>query len=176
MDFQLEKTLSGVIWTGFQPNKSHYGTVKFKQGKVRVADGKILSGYAQVDLSSLTVTDTKLSEDKKAELETHLKSNEFFDVSGHPSALFEINEVKASNGHTTHIVSGDMTIRGFKHHMDIPVNVMVSNEKLDVKAKFNITRTHFGVNFMIEESFGDSKVLADFEVEVHIVAENSNNK
>jgi polyisoprenoid-binding protein YceI len=174
MDYRLDKNYSYINWTGFQQDNSHFGTVKFKQGKARVSDGEIISGFAQVDLASLEVTDSKLSEEKRTELQEHLKSKDFFNVPDHPSAVFEINEVKRSSGSTTHTMEGDMNINGIKHHMSINANIVVTGEKLEVKAKFKLIRTQFGINFMIEESYGAQKVLPEFEVEMSLLAINTN--
>jgi polyisoprenoid-binding protein YceI len=174
MDFQVNKSNSFIRWVGHQKENHHFGTVHFKQGKVRISGGQIIGGFAQVDLSTIQVTDPKLTADKQEKLAMDLKSEHFFDVANHPSAMFEVNQVKVSNGQSTHIIIGDMIINGTKHRMEIPCNIMVSQNKLEVKAKFNIIRTHFGMSYLIEEELGDTKVLAEFEVDVHLIAENLN--
>ncbi|MBA3901887.1 MAG: YceI family protein [Bacteroidetes bacterium] len=174
MDYQLDKSTSIIKWIGYQQSGQHFGTVQFKQGKIRMTEGLIIGGYVQVDLATLKVTDPKLTADKQDEMESDLKSEKFFSVSGHPSAMFEINDVKTSNGHTTHVVNGDITIKGIKHQMNIPVNLIVSNNKVELKTKFNIIRTHFGIDYMIGEEYGEKKVLPEFEVDVHLVAADLN--
>ena len=118
----------------------------------------------------MTISDKKLDLAKQHTLLSHLKSEDFFNVEAYPSSIFEVIDVKSSKGVTTHVVEGDLTIKGVTHKMEIPANIVISNNKIDVRTKFRIIRTKFNINHMIEESFEDQKVLPEFEVEVHLVA------
>jgi polyisoprenoid-binding protein YceI len=175
MDYRLEKNYSFINWTAYQPERSSFGTVRFKQGKIRALEGDIISGFAQVDLSSIEVTDSKMPEEKRKKLEEHLKSSDFFNVSEFPSAVFEISSVKPSSGFATHIIEGEMTIKGITHHMIINANIVVTGDKIDLKAKLKINRTYYRIDFMMEEELGAEKILPEFELELSILAINTNN-
>ena len=170
MEYQLDKKRSSISWTAYQPESRIEGKVDFKQGKIKVNGEHITGGYVQADLKNLIVTDRRLARDQQETLENHLKSVDFFNVNEHPSAVFEVLEVRPSSGLTTHLVAGDLTIKGIKHKFEIPANIIIDKHKVDVKAKLSIIRTKFNVDFMIEESYGAKKILPEFDLEVHIVA------
>ena len=170
MEYQLDKKRSSISWTAYQPENRMEGKVDFKQGKIKVNEGHITGGYVQADLKNLFVTDRQLDRDQQEELEKHLKSADFFNVNEHPSAVFEVMEVRPSSGLTSHMVAGDLTIKGTKHKFEIPANIVVDKHKVDVKAKLSIIRTKFHMDFMIEENYGTKKILPEFDLDVHIVA------
>ncbi len=170
MDYRIDNSLSTVSWKAHQPENTITGEISFKQGKINVLEELITGGFAQIDLTTIKVTDPKLESDEQKKLESHLKSSDFFNVQDYPSAIFEAEDVRTSSGFTTHIVVGDMTIKGVKHKIEIPANIIIEKGKIDIKAKLSVIRTKFNLDFMIEESFGDKKILPEFDVEVHIVA------
>ncbi|HET6245919.1 MAG: YceI family protein [Bacteroidetes bacterium] len=169
MEYKIDNAKSNILWKAYQPKNYITGKVSFKQGKIVLSKGLITGGFAQVDFATIKVTDTKLTSDQQNTLEKHLKSGDFFNLLDHPSALFEVAEVRPSSGFTTHIVVGDLTIKGITHRFEIPTNIVIEKDKLDIKAKFTITRTRYNIDFMIEESFAEKKILPEFDIEIHIV-------
>ncbi|MDQ3190635.1 MAG: YceI family protein [Bacteroidota bacterium] len=170
MKYNIQINQSNITWEAHQPENNITGTVSFKQGNIKVLEGLIKEGFAQVDLTTIRITDSKLNIDQKQKLESHLKSADFFNVKEYPSAIFELTEVKTSSGFTTHVIIGNISIKGVMHKMEIPANIIFEGDKVDLKAKFSIIRTKHNVDFMIEESYGGKKILPEFDIEVHIVA------
>jgi polyisoprenoid-binding protein YceI len=104
----LEK--STIRWKGEMLGMyAHEGTLNFKSGQLHTAGGQLTGGEFEVDMTTITPTDENyMPEDGKTpeKLVGHLSSPDFFDVSTHPTATFEITGV---NGST---VNGKLTIRG----------------------------------------------------------------
>ncbi|MGB0261158.1 MAG: YceI family protein, partial [Flavobacteriaceae bacterium] len=70
---------SGTVnWTGYKVTGQHSGTLALKSGSINIQDGQLVGGEFVVDMTSLTVTDLKGK--GKANLEGHLKSDDFFGV------------------------------------------------------------------------------------------------
>ena len=73
----LDEKNSSLKWTGKEiTTKTHYGSLKFKEGKISMKGEKIISGRFIVDMRSINCQD--LSGKSKNYLESHLKSEEFF--------------------------------------------------------------------------------------------------
>ncbi len=106
----IDTAASEVMWEGTMVGMySHNGTVNLNSGNVTVADGKITGGTFEIDLTSIAPTDEnyKPEEDNTPEkLVGHLSSEDFFNVSEHPTAQFEIT---GSEGNT---VMGNLTDSG----------------------------------------------------------------
>lgn len=115
----LEKSL--VRWSGRNANGSHEGTLRFADGSVRIADGRV-TGAVEVDMESLAVTD--LAGDAAAGLVAHLRTDDFFLVGEHPLATFRIDDVAlrsiASPTSPSVDVKGTLAIRGIERPVSFP--------------------------------------------------------
>ena len=68
---------SKIKWIGEElSGKNHYGSLKFKDGSLKLDNGKIISGKFIVDMSTINVED--LQGGSKQRLEGHLRSDDFF--------------------------------------------------------------------------------------------------
>ena len=148
--FAVDTEISQINWVGAKLiGGKHTGLMKLKSGNIDVADGNITGGKFTVDMAS--ITDTDLSpDDGKADLEGHLKSDDFFDVANYPEAIFEITSVEAmgDNPDATHKITGNFTLKGVTKSVSIPARVMVSNGQLAAKTpQFVIDRTQWGVKY-----------------------------
>ena len=57
-EFILDNTNSSIKWTGKEiTTKTHYGSLKFKEGKINMKDNKIISGMFIVDMNSINCQD-----------------------------------------------------------------------------------------------------------------------
>ncbi len=161
---------SYVKWYGDEiTGKQHYGSLKFKEGKViltgtgKVSD-KIISGNFIVDMTSLRVED--LTGRGKNSLEGHLKSDDFFSVSKFNYAYLKILKSNDPvNGVQT--INGDLTIKGISHP------VIFKMELNGKKAKSNLVfdRTKYDVKFRSGNFFqnlGDKLIYDDIKLEVSL--------
>ncbi|MEK9756473.1 MAG: YceI family protein, partial [Bacteroidota bacterium] len=108
--YTIETSQSSITWTGRELSTSyHYGTINLLSGQFEVSNGIILNGEFIVDMTSINNQD--MEGDRKARLEGHLKSDDFFSVDAHPTALLSIQESQLiSEGKWN--VTANLTIKG----------------------------------------------------------------
>ncbi len=81
-------------------------------------------------------------------LDEHLKSADFFDVSEHPTSTFELTELtKDTAGGATHIITGNLKLRGVEKSVSFPANVTLGKEEVKTVAEFTIARRAWGINY-----------------------------
>ncbi len=124
----------------------HDGTFNLSAGNLLVKDNQIVGGKFTIDMNSLANTDIEKPE-KKADLEGHLKSDDFFDVAAHPTATFEITEAKASNDGRQEI-TGNLTLKGITKSITFSAAVNPSESGLNANTgSFVIDRTEWDVKY-----------------------------
>jgi len=173
---------STTTYIGSKPTGKHNGKIFLKQGGFKVKEGKIIGGFVTLDMTSITVDDLNDKEELQGKnvLLAHLKSKDFLDVTNHPAGTFTIHSVNpyssslskenkeefdsnfkplSTEEHTvvnpTHIMAGDLTLRGVTKNISFPVAIESLNTKLKVQAKFNIDRTDYNINYGEEASVAD---------------------
>ncbi len=159
----VDLNASTLQWKGFKTytNDSHTGTIAIQEGEFKLEEGKLVGGRFVIDMNSIVCKDLE-DETYNAKLVNHLKSDDFFAVDSFPTAVFEItNVVEEANMEkgTTHIISGNLTIRGITKNISFPANVTVDKNGVSLSApEFGINRTQFNVMF---RSSGIAGVLKD---------------
>lgn len=141
---------SKIIWTGTKVIGFHQGTVKLKDGKVMLHNGKLVGGNFTIDLATIECTDIPASDPiPKKKLETHLKSDAFFDVAKFPIATFVIKEV-SNHPESAHklIARGDLTIKGITRELKIEIEPSTQNNKLLIaQANIRFDRQLWGIAY-----------------------------
>ncbi len=146
-----------VNWKGSKPGKDHIGTVSVSEGKVNVADGKIVSGAFTIDLNSIKDLDLPDAE-WSGKLVGHLKSPDFFDVAQFPTAKFEIVSVSAKEGSDSVLVNGNLTMKGITKSIGFPAAVKIGDGVVSASSSdFAIDRTQWGVNYGSKSIFAELK-------------------
>ena len=112
-----------------------------------------------------TINTTDLDGSMKGKLEGHLKSDDFFGVSNHPTAKLVFNEVEAS-GKNAYNVIGDLTIKGKTN----PVNFTMSIYGNKATASLKIDRTKYDVKYGSTSFFDNLKDKAIYD-EFDLVAD-----
>ena len=78
----------------------------------------------------------------------HLKSADFFDTEKYPKGTFKSTSIKAEKTKFgTHMVQGDMTLRGKTVTIRFPATINVSKDKATGKTEFTINRKSFGMAY-----------------------------
>lgn len=151
--YNIDTSTSKITWIGTKVNGRHTGSIRLIQGVVGVSNGKVNGGNFIIDIASLINEDLPAKE--KAKIEHHLKSADFFDVENHPTASFEISKTDKFDSTTTtsvlpgatHIISGNLTLKGVTKNVTFPAKIIIDDKNLTVKADFNINRTDWGMNY-----------------------------
>ncbi len=121
----------------------HFGTVRFKGGFVNMEEGTINGGKFVADM--LSITDDDLTSILKKQLETHLKSDDFFATATYPTSEFIITKITPTGG-TEFMIVGNLTIKGITNEINFPATV-TNDETLLLKANFEIDRTLWDIRF-----------------------------
>ena len=161
----LNKMNSSIKWTGKEiTTKTHYGSLKFKEGKISLKGEKIMSGMFIVDMKSINCQD--LSGKSKNYLESHLKSEDFFWVDNYPEASLTIKSSVLTND-GNYLVEGDITIKGITQ----PISFNISIQNKEGKAKLTFDRTKHNVTYRSGNFFqnlGDKLIYDDIEIEAKL--------
>ena len=163
--WKVDTTESKIEWVATKVSGYHTGTVNIKDGELNIQDGKPTGGNFVLDMTSIIVSGPPQNDEKSNnKLLTHLKSPDFFEVSAHPIATFVITSVTPFSGtvrdtadprqetiskykvaNPTHIVSGNLTIKGITKNIEFPASIVVSNNSANAIAKFNIDRREWNI-------------------------------
>jgi polyisoprenoid-binding protein YceI len=138
-EYNVDTQSSMLHWEGDKiVGDGHHGIVNYKSGSVKVQDGKVVGGEVVVDMTTITEKDAG-SEEYAAKLVGHLMSEDFFKVDSFPTSKIVVKSVE--NG----IVNADLTIKDVTKAISFPAEISVSEDAVNVNAKFNINRTDWGV-------------------------------
>lgn len=139
---------STVQWHGYKTfsDGAHTGVVAIKEGSLSSENGNLIAGEFVIDLTTIDETSENGYEEK---LIGHLKGSDFFSVDSFPTAKFVITEVKAAEdmGDTTHLISGNLTIKGITNNITIPAIVNISEGGVTAKSHFTIDRSQWNVQY-----------------------------
>lgn len=174
--YKIQPRESELHWTGTKPTGQHNGTVKIKEGTIKMNDQGLQNAKVIFDMTEIVNKDLE-KENMKKKLENHLKSKDFFDVKNHPEAKFELtnaSKIEGEGNEFTHNISGNLTIKDISKNISFKVKVKEQGEKLAIHSeKFLIDRTKWDVNYKSKSVFDDLKegfIHDDIEIELTTVA------
>ncbi len=181
--YDVQPQQSQIIWVGSKLiGDKHEGVFDIQEGTLAVEDDRIVAGNFTIDMESLRTTDDMEAEDK-AKLEGHLKSEDFFKVSEYPTARFEVTQVRpfpadSSAGgegeyrisNPTHLITGNLTMRGETKSITFPARVGMDEEQLAAEARFNIDRTQWNVSYGSDASVRDRIINKEVNLGIRLVA------
>ncbi len=174
---------SKVDWKAFHKGgfAPRWGTLAIKSGEVSLADGELAAGDFVIDMQSLKVDPKSVTEEGKkySELEEHLKNQDFFDVTKHPTADFKITGVTNLDAAAADAIpganktiSGNLTLKGKALNVTFPAKVGVTDGAVTIEAKFTVNRADWDLKFGTSEADpSDWMISKDIEIGVDVKAE-----
>lgn len=166
--FTVDTKKSTLKWTGKKVAGEHYGYISLKSGSFEIKNNKIVKGTFEIDMNSITNTDIE-SEEYKAKLVGHLKSDDFFGVEKHPTAKLEISESSSFKDNKAK-VSGKLTIKDITH----PVDFVAEKSAKGYSATIIVDRSKYDVKYgsgSFFDNLGDNMIYDDFTLEVKLIAQ-----
>ncbi len=167
---------STIKWVGFNTYSDgrHNGQIAIKSGAFKLMGEELVGGEFVIDMNTIKCLDLD-DEEYNAKLVGHLMSDDFFDVENHPEASFVITGVKKAEGEeakASHIVEGNLTMRGESKNITIPANIKVSNGSVAVSTpEFAIDRKRWNVMFgstgiegLAKDKLIDDNILLEMEI------------
>ena len=138
---------STVTWIGAKLTGNHPGGFNDVTGSVYVDGEQVTGADVLIDATSITSDNDRLT--------GHLQSADFFDVATYPEARFQTNDLRAvtaadslgEDSPATHIVTGQLTLRGETRTVRFPATVTMDGGRATVQAAFLIDRTDWGLTY-----------------------------
>lgn len=152
----INKVKPKVTWMASKlTGDGHNGTLHIESGKFTLQNGEIAMGKVVFDMKQIEVSD--LTGEKKASLEGHLRSGDFFNVETHPKATLAVTGVNQDEGRN--VLSATLTLNGKAVDYLIPVEMVEADvpggmKGLAIQGKFNMDRTKHDITYR-SETFDD---------------------
>lgn len=178
----VDTTASVVNWKAFHKGgfAPRWGTLNVKSGDLSIEGGQVVAGNFNIDMASIKVDPASVTEkDKKpADLETHLKSPDFFDVEKNPVSDFKITSVadlkeapKDAVAGVNKTISGNLTLLGKTLNVTFPAKVDVADNTAAIQAKFTVNRADWGIKFGTSEADpAEWMISKDIEIAIDVKA------
>jgi polyisoprenoid-binding protein YceI len=156
---RLTPAVAKVGFIGAKVTGQHVGRFSELGGAIALIDGKPETSRVEVEVQTASVS----IEGGPAKLENHLKSADFFDVAGFPTARFVSTEIRPGSdvAGATHTVTGNLQLRGTTRSVTFPATIAVGADAVNVKAEFGINRKDFGIVYpgMSDDLIKDNVLL-----------------
>lgn len=127
----IDMASSTFTFVGYGPGKEHKGTFNEMSGTLTVEDGKIVAAEGVIQVASI--------ESDSGGLDTHLLSEDFFNVEVHPTIEMESNSITYNEDGTV-TVTGDLTLLGVTQEISFPATATENSISTD----FLLDVTQFG--------------------------------
>ena len=175
--YGIDVSNSRLEWTGRNINGRHHGSINIAGGQVTIALGALTSGMVTLDMNTIVNLDLK-DPAYSGMLVSHLKSEDFFDVAAHPTAIFSLNGSEAVDGAVAGSpnvsVKGTLELKGTARPLSFPAEIVPQADgTIKVRASFDIDRTRWGVLYgsgRFFEKLGMHLVSDIISIELFLVA------
>jgi len=165
--YTVDAAKSSITWVGKKVAGSHNGTIAIKSGSLNVDGKKVTGGSFVMDMTSIK------DADGSANLEGHLKADDFFGAAKFPTSTFVITKVTGTGANVT--VAGDLTVKGITKPLSFPATVAVNADGTvsALAGKVMVDRTKYDIRYGSKsffDSIGDKAIDDNFEINVKLVA------
>lgn len=161
---------SKLFWKGYKVTGSHTGNIALKSGNLEFKNGVLTGGMFVIDMASITCTD--LEGEWNSKLVNHLKSEDFFNTSGFPTAKLTMTKVIPYGTGGKYKIVGDLTIKDSTHSVNFIANLSEGTGKTTATTKIVVDRTLYNVKYgsgSFFDSLGDKTIYDEFDLEVSLV-------
>lgn len=161
--YRAQPAASRLTWTGHAELGSYAptGSVQLGAATFRCAAGRLRAAQVTVDLTSLA--------HDNAQLQEHLRGEDFFDVARFPRAEFRLQSATATEAR------GLLTVRGVTQPVVFPYTLTRdANGQLRLRGTLSLDRTRFGIRYNSRSFFadlGDQAIRNDFQLTFDVVAQ-----
>lgn len=136
-----------------EPNPRTGGFERFEGVTELTEDGKSLKAVTvEIEADSLWT--------QIGGLTTHLNSEDFLDTRAFPTASFKSTKIEPGAKAGEVNITGDLTLHGVTKEITFPATVSVADGKAELKSKFVLKRSEFGMDKKLEG------VIDDVELEI----------
>jgi polyisoprenoid-binding protein YceI len=161
---KVDVAKSTVNWVGKKVTGEHSGNIMLKEGALIFKGKKVVGGNFTVDMTTINTTD--LEGKGKTNLDTHLKSDDFFGIEKYPTASLVFKSI-GKKGNGVYSVTGDLTIKGKTESIKFELNVAENT----ATAALKVNRTKYDIKYGSGSFFsdlGDRAISDDFDLTVKL--------
>jgi len=161
---KVDASKSTINWVGKKVTGSHEGTIALKEGTLIFKGKKLVGGNFTVDMTSINTTD--LDGKGKANLDGHLKSDDFFGVEKFPTATLVIKSL-GEKGNGVYTVTADLTIKGKTESIKFDLTVAANSASTTLK----VDRTKYDIKYgsgSFFDGLGDKAIYDEFDLTVKL--------
>lgn len=162
---KVDASKSTINWVGKKVTGSHEGTITLKEGTLIFKGKKLVGGNFTVDMTTINTTD--LEGKGKANLDGHLKSDDFFGVEKFPTATLVFKSI-GEKGNGVYSVTADLKIKGKTESIKFDITVGKNTAETTLK----VDRTKYDIKYGSGSFFsdlGDKTIYDDFDLTVKLV-------
>lgn len=168
--FIIDTKESVVTWKGamLMGSNNHTGYVNISKGELRIKNGQLMGGTAQVDMN--TIEDEKHQGDSG--LIKHLKDPDFFDIKKFPTSTIVLDKAILISGENKK-VTGNLTIKGITHPVTFPAKIEIKDGIIQMNGKLVIDRTKWDIRYKSGKFYDNlaNEAISDFiEFNIMIIA------
>ncbi|SDY06033.1 YceI family protein [Hymenobacter psychrophilus] len=151
-----------VTWTGYAEVGGYApsGTVQLRRGRFNYDGRTLRNGRFEFDMTTL--------DQEQAQLAEHLRGEDFFAVTKYPTAVFELQQVRAG------VAIGQLTLRGVTRPVRFPLVVEPRPDgRLRISGSATLDRTQFGIQYNSSSFFqnlGSYAIRNDFKLAFELTA------
>ena len=148
----------------------HTGNINVLEGTLFVENEELQGGSFVIDMTSLVCTD--LEGKWKNKLETHLRSDDFFDIKRYSTSSLLITSVSKNNTGGYKVI-GELTIKGKTEITEFDAFLEKNKNNYKATAKIVIDRTQFDIKYGSDTFFdnlGDKAISNNFTLNVSLLA------
>jgi len=160
-----DKDKTTLHWLGEKVVGEHNGTIRLQEGWLTWKDNRITSGEFTIDMTTIK------DDDGSANLEGHLKSDDFFGVEKFPVSKLVITESTAFDKGTG-TVKGNLTIKGVTNPIEFKATMQKKDDGTWFYANIVVDRTKYNVRYgsgSFFDNLGDKTIYDEFKLKVNLL-------
>lgn len=162
-------TESSLLWEAGKTMVANYknqGSIDISEGRFIIEEGRIQEGSIVFDMTSLKVI-TMTTTGANANLEKHLKSDDFFSVEEHPQAeltIYPSSIVNDDEMSMLYNLEASLSIKDISQDIELPVMVYQVNDQVIVEGTTSLDRTLWDIRYGSDKFFDNlaNNVIDDF--------------
>jgi len=160
-----DKDKTSLHWLGEKVLGEHNGTIRLQEGWLTWKDNRITEGEFVIDMTTIK------DDDGSANLEGHLKSDDFFGVEKFPTSKLVITEsTPFEKGSGT--VKGNLTIKGITNPIEFKAAMQKKDDGTWFFANIVVDRTKYNVRYgsgSFFDNLGDKTIYDEFKLKVNLL-------
>ena len=161
--YTLDAENTSLAWKGSEnPEYFHVGTIAITEGSLEMEGEKLSGGTFTIDMSSITVTDEGLPDDKKSKLVEHLKAPDFFSTASNPKAKVSLN------GYENGKLDVTLSIMGKDLKQSLPVKLDANEKGATITGKFPLDVAELKLTGMQPDPKSGEKIQSIIEFDLKV--------